>query len=108
MVNLAFVALIVGFGFVTAAVVHNADQAIRGKTQGFAISFYSFRQFLFGFIFCMFVGPYVVLERGVTFWRYGGISSPVFAFCFLVALLWSFCSGILVTQVLMISGILPA
>lgn len=106
--NLAMVSFIVAFGFVLAAIIHNADRAIRGKEAGIILSFQNLRQFFFGFVFCMFVGPYLVLERGVTFWRFGGISFPIFLLSFAVALLWSFCSGIFVTQALMLSGVLPA
>ncbi|MEM9332783.1 MAG: hypothetical protein AAGA53_15780 [Pseudomonadota bacterium] len=105
--NLALVTFLIAFGFVTSALVYNANTAIKGRTSGFTVSFQSVSQFLFGFVFCMFVGPYLVLERGFTFWRFGGITFPIFLFCFGVALLWSFCSGIFVTQLLMITGIVP-
>lgn len=106
--NLALVAFLIAFGFVTSALVYNFHIAVMGKASGFVVSFYNFHQFLFGFVFCMFVGPYLVLEKGVTLWRFGGISLPILVFCCFVALLWSFCSGIFVTQVLMISGVLTA
>lgn len=103
--NMALVAFLIAFGFVTSALVYNADVAIRGKPAGIALSSYNIAHVLFGFVFCMFVGPYIVLERSFTFWRFGGISMPVLLICGLIALLWSFCSGVFVAQLLMISGI---
>ena len=105
--NLAFMAFIVAFGFVTAALLHSAELAIRGQRTGFTVSFENAGRFLLGFVYCMFVGPYIVLERGVIFWRRGGISSELLALSFLITVLWSFCSGIFVTQLLMVSGIVP-
>ena len=106
--NIALVSFIIAIGFVVSAIIHTVDRTIHGKNGGTTISFHSLRHFLFGFVFFMFVGPYVVLERGVTFWRFGGISFPVFAFSCAIALLWSFCSGIFVTQILMIAGVLSS
>ena len=105
--NLALMAFIVGFGFVTAALLHSMELALRGERAGFSVSFQNAGRFLAGFVYCMFVGPYIVFERGLAFWRVGGISAEVFALSFMVTLLWSFCSGIFVTQLLMAVGAVP-
>ncbi|MEM7069425.1 MAG: hypothetical protein AAF478_11130 [Pseudomonadota bacterium] len=103
--NFAIVIFIIACGFVTAAVLQNAQLAIRKKKSGFKIPLHSVGMFLAGFVFSMFVGPYLVMERGITFWRLGGISDGMMSVCCLVALLWSFCSGVFVTQLLLLAGV---
>ncbi len=105
--DLAMLGFIIAFGFVTSALLSTAELAFRGQRTGFAVSFSNLGPFMAGFVFCMFAGPYVVLERSLTFWRLGGITIDILALCFTISLLWSFCSGIFITQLLMILGVVP-
>lgn len=101
--NLIF--FIVAFGFVTGALVNYCGGLLNAEGRGFQISFDSASQIVAGFFICMFAGPYLTMEQGLAFWRNGRLSGGVFCFAALISLLWSFCSGIFVVQLLMVLGL---
>lgn len=105
-VSLAVAALVIGLGFVSAAILYTADHVIRGRPGLIMFGSPSGWQMIRMFFFCMFAGPYFTAERGLVFWSEGRIDTPILALCGLVSLLWSFCAGVFVAQLLMLIGII--
>lgn len=97
--------LVAGLGFVTAAIIGNLIAITANPPPGFNISMESPVKALATFMYCMFAGPYLVADNSLTFWRSGYITVPVFAICAALSGMWSFCSGILIVQVLALSGV---
>lgn len=50
------------------------------------------------------LGPRLLLVNGFRNWRYGLLSSPLYAVIALIAAGWSMCSGVLVLQAIFASG----
>jgi len=99
---------IIGLGFVAAAFLYCADYAIRGKPAYLVLSSPNMLHVMGNFVFCMFAGPYVVAERGLEFWRSGRVPFGILIVCGIISLMWSFCSGVFVAQLLTGLGIINA
>lgn len=97
--------MVIASGFVTAAMLGSFMAAINGENTGIRITMETPTKAIATFVFFMFAGPYLVASNSLKFWRGGYIPGSVLAFCGFVSLLWSFCSGILVLQLLSLSGV---
>ena len=104
--ELSLIVFVVAFGFVTSALVTFLCNLIGGHEKGFQISFDSKGQIVAGFALCMFAGPYLTMKNTLCFWREGLLSYGILTMAFLVCLLWSFFSGVLVTQLLVAWGLI--
>lgn len=98
--------LVIGLGFVTAAFLYSVDHVVRGKPGNIVIQSRNPLYWLPSLLYCMFAGPYVVIERGLQLWRKGSIPTAILGFCVVVSTMWSFCSGVFVAQFLMMIGII--
>lgn len=96
---------IIAFGFVTGALVNYAGGISAEEGTGFRIRFETPAQVVSSFFICMLAGPYLTLEKSLSFWRQGQLSSGVFCAAAMVSLMWSFCSGIFIIQLLVLSGL---
>lgn len=96
---------IIAFGFVTGALVNYAGGMSAEEDSGFRIRFETPGQVVASFFICMLAGPYLTLEKGLVFWRNGRLSNGIFCAAALISLMWSFCSGIFIIQVLVLSGL---
>ena len=99
---------VIGLGFVSAALIYTANHIIRGQPAQLIIDSTDLFKIMGAFFFCMLVGPYLTAERGMTFWRQGRISSAIFGLCGMISLLWSFCAGVFVAQLLIAVGFIHA
>lgn len=106
MIDSGFVFFIVAFGFVTGALVNYLGGFLNEDGGSFRISFDTAPQILAGLFICMFAGPYLTIEKGVSFWRDGRLSNSIFCVAALISLLWSFCCGIFVVQMLWVLGLI--
>lgn len=103
--SLTIAAIVIGLGFVSAAFLYTADTALRGRPSYLVIQSPSLFKVAGTFFFCMFVGPYITAERGIVFWLEGKITNAMLAVCGVVSVLWSFCAGVFVAQLLMVTGL---
>lgn len=55
---------------------------------------------LWSIIICCFAGPWLLVSKGLHFWRRDILPPAGAALCVVLALLWSFCSGIVVIEML--------
>ena len=99
------IAMVIASGFVTAAMLGSLVAAIDGDDRGIRITTETPAKAAATFVFCMFAGPYLVASKSLKFWRDGYIPGSILAFCGFISVLWSFCSGILVLQLLSLSGV---
>lgn len=98
------VIFLVAFGFVVAAIIFSIRQwvsAIRGDESG---TFW-LRVTVWNVIYCMFAGPYMLVSRISHVYENRELGLTLVASGLLLAILWSFCSGILVVQALAAAGI---
>lgn len=101
-------AFVIALGFVTAGLVYTADYLFKGRIPAIVPHQPGVFGLASAFVFCMFSGPYIVLERGYWFWKSGSLSHALMATCLLISLLWSFCLGVFVAQILIGLGLLNA
>lgn len=57
-------------------------------------------------IVCVFAGPWLVLSQGIWFWKHDVLPTPVLGICGLLSLIWSFCSGVFIFEVVYAVGML--
>ncbi len=100
------IAMVIASGFVTAAMLGSLAAAVGGDDRSFRITLETPSKTLATFVFCMFAGPYLIVGNALNFWKQGYIPASILAFCGFISIVWSFCSGILVLQLLSLSGII--
>ncbi len=81
-------------GFVGSAVIAYSGGLLTGTSGGYQLSFHSLSAIIVGFFVCMFAGPFITAQHGLTYWRDGFISAKELCFAFSVSLVWSFCAGV--------------
>ena len=99
---------VIALGFVTAGLIYSANTAVRRGPLEISIAGYGIASLMGSFLLCMVTGPYVVFERGVSFWREGAIPTTLLTACVVISLLWSFCLGVFVAQMLIGLGVIEA
>ena len=104
--GLTLAGFVIALGFATAGLVCSLDQLMRGRSAMLVPSTATYTGIAGAFLFCMFSGPYIVLERGLAHWRNGTAPASLFTLCLAISLLWSFCLGVLVAQFLIGIGVL--
>lgn len=97
---------VVAFGFVTAAIITSVYGICFKVDEKVIISFETLQQAVLGIMFFMVSGPYLIFNNGVSLWKNGQIPTSFAGLCFAASLLWSFCLGILMIQLIMLTGIL--
>ncbi|MEO0329781.1 MAG: hypothetical protein AAF217_14430 [Pseudomonadota bacterium] len=103
--NIAIAFFVVAIGFTTAALLYQADYLLRGRAGGFVISGDSLVRLGMSLVYFMFIGPYIVTAKAVGFWRQKEISFMILVFAGCVSLMWSFCSGVFITQAFAVFGL---
>ena len=106
MTKVLFGIFIVAAGFVSAALLWNTRFLKSGPFGNFSVKSEAPTGVLAKFVFCMFTGPYMIADNGLAIWRKGELRFSVFLICLLLAVLWSFCSGIFVVQMLVFTGVI--
>lgn len=97
---------VVAAGFITSAMASYGAAMLGGKDGSFRVSFQTLASIIWGFFVCLFAGPYLTLETSMEFWRKGLLSGQVFTIAVVVTMVWSFCTGVFVIQLLAYSGII--
>lgn len=104
--SLSFASFIIAFGFAAAALIQASVSGLVKRPVGFRQIAVLDADFLPRFIFCMFAGPYlmvsVMLSGRIESW----LSLATFVVFLALALLWSFCTGVFVVELLYGLGIL--
>ncbi len=106
MTKVLFGIFIVAAGFISAALLWNTRFLKSGSPENFDVKSEHPTGVLGKFVFCMFTGPYMIADNGLAIWKRGELRFSVFLLCLLLAVLWSFCSGIFVVQMLVLTGII--
>lgn len=106
--SLGLASFVILLGFVSSAFLHAADGFIRGRPIELVIQTDSMTHIAKLFVYCMFLGPYIVAERSLVYWIEDRIGFSHFAIGAVLAVLWSFCAGIFVAQLLVGLGLLSA
>lgn len=100
------VVFIIAFGFVAASLVNHICGVISNNENGLKVSFDTTTQIVSAFFICMLAGPVLTMEHSFAYWRHGNLSNKIFCAAALISVLWAFCSGILIVQLLYLSGLL--
>lgn len=97
-------------GFVTAGLLnalHRVVQETEGEDEdSLFLYFDSPGAALWSLMVCVFAGPYLVLTMGYRFWRLEILPAPAMALCGMVALIWSFCSGVVILEAGIVLGLI--
>ncbi len=99
-------AFVIVFGFVTAGFIATASAIYQNADGSVQLSMGTPVKTAKAFLLCMFVGPYVLAKNGLFLWAEEKISFSLMGVCFLIAVVWSFCIGIVSIQTLVGLGIL--
>lgn len=102
---MTMIILISALGFAGSALVAYSGGLLTGETGSYQLSLDSVGSVLAGFVVCMFAGPFITVEQSISYWRDGLISGKAISFAILVSMVWSFCSGILIVQLLAYMGL---
>jgi len=97
---------VIVFGFVTAGFIATASAIYQNSDGGIELSMDTPVKAAKAFLLCMFVGPYVMAKNGLFLWAEEKIGLSLLCTCLAIALLWSFCLGIVSIQTLVGLGIL--
>lgn len=93
------------FGFVTAALIASASAAYQRNDGSLVFSTETTVDTAKAFLLCMFVGPYLIAKNSLLLWVDSKLSFYGLLGCLLVAMIWSFCLGIVSVQALVGLGI---
>ena len=89
-------------GFVVAGLLNAIHQNIYKGAEDedglFVLYFDTPLAIFWSLIICFFAGPYLVLKNGLHYWLHDHIPLTVLAFCGVVSLIWSFCSGVFIVD----------
>lgn len=105
---LAVTAYVIACGFTAAGLVAAAFRVAFGANPRFHARFDTFLAAGWSLLLCMFAGPFILVSAAISRWRRGRISAPVAAVATLTALVWSFCSGVVLVQLALLAGLLMA
>lgn len=109
MTGTVYVVLFVAvFGFVAAGflsalhrIVSPGEEADGAGTLKFGGAF----ETTWSIVVCTFAGPYLIVSNGIRFWQLDILATPVLFLCAGISLIWSFCSGVLLMEILIAFGI---
>lgn len=104
--HLALALFVILAGFVTSAMTSYGVALLEGREGGYRLSFETISSILWGFIICLVAGPFLTMEASLEFWRKGLLSLPVFSAAVAITMLWSFCTGVFVIQLLVLTGLI--
>ena len=97
-------------GFVVAGLLNAIHQNIYAGNEDdeglFVLYFDTPLSIMWSLIICFFAGPYLVLKNAFRHWSLDHIPLAVFAFCGVISVIWSFCSGVFVVEAGLSLGIL--
>ena len=106
---MALVLFVIACGFVSAGLLNAIHLMIQGPQEelppnGMVLYFDTPGAIAWSMFICMFAGPYLVISHGLKLWTAGHLPSPVVGFCCLISLVWSFCSGVFIVEVIHAAG----
>ena len=99
------VAFAIGCGYSAAGVVASVHGLFDGGRIRFVAVFGSFGDAVWSVLLSALGGPYIVAGSALRSWRRRGISTTALAAAGLLCAVWSFCSGVLLLQMLALAGI---
>ena len=104
------VAFVLLSGFIVAGLLNALHQNIYAAGQDddglFLLYFGTPLSTLWSLIICFFAGPYLIAKNAYHFWRLKHIPFTVLAFCGMISVIWSFCSGVFIVEAGLSLGIL--
>ncbi len=102
------VVLVPAIGFAAAGLVCAILRLVTAHESGFGMLRSLPGGFVPGFVVSMFAGPYLVVLDAANRWRDGRLTRPMAAITPVLALIWSFCSGVFVIETLILIGLVTA
>lgn len=99
-------AFVIVFGFVTAGLIASVSAIYQNSDGSIQLSMETPFDAIKAFLLCMFVGPYVIAKNGLILWVGQKIGFSIFGFCLIVAVIWSFCIGVVSVQTLVGLGLI--
>lgn len=94
--ELLLTAYIVCAGFVCSGVLASFIQLWKPEPVGFNIEYKSWLDGIFGVLFCVFAGPFIIMRNTIRGRRIEKRPMGFVVMASIVAFLWSFCTGLLI------------
>jgi hypothetical protein len=105
MQNWAFLLFVAACGFAASGLLSSAHRVLSEVELGFRLDLKGPATILWSVFLCMFAGPYILVNLALPFWRAGRIPASGLAAVAAIAVVWSFCAGVLVVQLIAILGL---
>lgn len=95
---------VVACGFVTAGLLNAIHLSLQGQVEeatgnGLVLYFHSPIAIAWSMFICVFAGPYLIVSQGLRFWMDEHLPFGALAFCGVISIVWSFCSGVFMTEI---------
>lgn len=101
-------AMVIALGFAAAGFTAALFRALHQQNAAFHAKFATLGQAFWSLLLCSFAGPFIILSGSLAHWRAGALPTPVFGAAALLCGVWSFCSGVVLVQLLLLAGIITA
>lgn len=92
---------IVCAGFVCSGVLGSFIQLWKSEPVGFKVQYNSWINGIFGVLFCVFAGPFIIMRNTVRGRRIERRPLGFVVLASAIAFLWSFCTGLLILHFLL-------
>lgn len=104
MENWGVLAFVLAIGFATSGLMSAIHINAIGSPAEFRLWLTNPLAVAYSFFVCMVAGPYIIATKSLSYWREGYLPNSVFGICLMLAVAWSFCSGILIAEGLRLCG----
>lgn len=109
MVAFALTIYAIACGYTAAGLMVSAWRVGHAQTLRFRARFDGISNAFWSLALCIFGGPYIILDAVFSSWRRGSASGELVAGTVFVSVLWSFCSGVVLVQTVLVAhGLLTA
>lgn len=105
MENMPLVLFIIAMGFISSAILSCAVQSATRSSVALSLPDGQPKLLILIFVYCMFAGPYLVLSNTLKALTQHGLPYYMLGGGFIISLIWSMCSGVLIVQLLLILGV---
>lgn len=113
--QMSVIAYVLAAGFVAAGLLNALHRVVHERLDtaaeedvlnpGLVLYFDTPANIGWSMFVCVFAGPWLVLSQGIWFWKQDVLPLAALAMCGLLSVIWSFCSGVFIFEVLMSFGV---
>ncbi|MCB1459488.1 MAG: hypothetical protein KDJ48_09550 [Nitratireductor sp.] len=97
---------VIAFGFTTAGLIAGIHSAATASAPSFRLYLHSPLAVAWSVAVCMFAGPWLVLSQGLRYFANGRLPVPAFGLLAGLSVVWSFCSGVFVVELLLLLNVI--